>query len=154
MHIVATLIGLAGTAVFVLWRIYLITHAARELTDAASDARGLFRRWRWRKKANVNPLDTITDAREAAAAMVVAVAQCDGPLTERETEAIHGVFMKTFGSTSAQADELLSYGRWLVRDVVDTAEIFRRTAPLVERTCTAEQKRELIAMLTTVAEAG
>ena len=44
----------------------------------------LFRRWRWRRKVNVNPIDLIEDPREAAGVIMVAVAQADGRLTAAE----------------------------------------------------------------------
>ena len=81
MHILLSVLGALGTVVFVLWRIQQASYIARDVADAAGSARGAFRRWRWRRKVNVNPIDLIEDPREAAGVIMVAVAQADGRLT-------------------------------------------------------------------------
>ena len=84
MHILAILGAVLGVVLFMLFRMQQAANAARDIADAADEARGFFRRWGWRRKQATNPLDTIDDAREAAAAMMVATAQSDGSITERE----------------------------------------------------------------------
>jgi uncharacterized tellurite resistance protein B-like protein len=99
-------------------------NAARDSADVANDARGLFRRWSWRRKHAKHPLDTIDDAREAAAAMMVATAQSDGGITERERLAITAEMTKRFGATPEQAEALLARARWLVQDRNDAGGFF------------------------------
>ncbi len=153
MHILISLLGAAGMLILVLWRIRQATYVARDLADAAGEARGFFRRWKWRRKVNVNPIDLVTDPREAASILMVAVAQGDGPITEAERAAIQSQMIERFGATQRQAMELLTQSQWMVRDGVDTREIMRRLQPLVHRGTTPEQRRELVEMLTAVAEA-
>ena len=152
MHILAAIGAVLGVLIFVLFRMQQAAHAARDIADAADEARGLFRRWGWRRKLAKNPIDTVEDAREAAAAMMVAAAQSDGSITERERAAITAEMVKRFGATQAQADELLARGRWLVRDRTDAAEVFRRLTPLIKRTCGPTERSDLIDMLGVVAE--
>jgi uncharacterized tellurite resistance protein B-like protein len=134
----------------VLLRMQQATHAARDIADAADEARGLFRRWGWRRKQLRNPLDGVDDAREAAAAMMVAVAQADGAITERERTAIAAEMGKHFGATPQQADALTARARWLVQDRTDAGEVFRRLTPLVLRTCGPQERSDLIAMLKSI----
>jgi hypothetical protein len=54
----------------------------------AVEARGLFRRWGWQRKFAKDPLDLVSDPREGAVATMVAVAQHDGAIIEREKAAI------------------------------------------------------------------
>ena len=152
MHILAAIGAVLGVLIFVLFRMQQAAHAARDIADAADEARGLFRRWGWRRKLAKNPIDTVEDAREAAAAMMVAAAQSDGSITERERAAITAEMVKRFGATQAQADELLARGRWLVRDRTDAAEVFRRLTPLIQRTCGPTERSDLIDMLGVVAQ--
>jgi uncharacterized tellurite resistance protein B-like protein len=98
-------------------------------------------------------LSTIDDAREAAAAMMVATAQSDGSITERERAAITAEMAKRFGATQQQAEELLARARWLVQDRTDAGEVFRRLTPLIQRTCGPTERSDLIEMLGTVAQA-
>jgi uncharacterized tellurite resistance protein B-like protein len=153
MHILAAIGAVLGVLIFVLFRMQQAANAARDIADAADDARGLFRRWGWRRKFAKNPLDTVDDAREAAAAMMVATAQSDGSITERERAAITLEMVRRFGATQVQAEELLARGRWLVQDRTDAAEVFRRLAPLIKRTCGPTERSDLIDMLRAVAQA-
>jgi uncharacterized tellurite resistance protein B-like protein len=153
MHILAAIGALLGVLIFVLFRMQQAANAARDIADAADEARGFFRRWGWRRKLAKNPIDTVEDAREAAAAMMVATAQSDGSITERERAAITAEMVKRFGATRTQADELLARGRWLVQDRTDAGEVFRRLTPLIKRTCGPTERADLIDMLRAVAEA-
>jgi uncharacterized membrane protein YebE (DUF533 family) len=99
MHILAALGAVLAVLVIVLFRMQQAANAARDIADVANDARGLFRRWSWRRKHAKHPLDTIDDARETAAAMMVAIAQSDGSITERERTAITAEMTKRFGAT-------------------------------------------------------
>jgi uncharacterized tellurite resistance protein B-like protein len=153
MHIIAIIGAVLGVAALVLFRMQQAANAARDIADAADDARGLFRRWDWRRRHLKSPLDAVDDAREAAAAMMVAAAQCDGGITERERAAIAAEMSKHFGATERQAEELLSRARWLVQDRTDAGEVFRRLTPLIVRTCGPTERSDLIAMLQAVARA-
>jgi uncharacterized tellurite resistance protein B-like protein len=153
MHIIAILGAVLGVLFLVLLRMQQAAHAARDLADAADEARGLFRRWGWRRKQLRSPLDGVDDAREAAAAMMVAVAQADGSITERERAAIAAEMSRHFGATAQQAEALTARARWLVQDRIDAGEVFRRLTPLIVRSCGPQEKLDLIQMLQAVAAA-
>lgn len=153
MHILVSVLGALGMIVLVLWRIRQASQIASDVAEVAGSARGAVRRWRWRRKLNVNPIDLIEDAREAASVIMVAVAQADGLMSDVERTAITGEIEQRFGATPEQAVVLLARTQWMVRDGVDAAEIMRRLRPLLERTCSKEQLRELIEMLSAVATA-
>ncbi len=153
MHIVAILGAVAGVLLFALFRMQQAANAARDIADAADEARGLFRRWGWRRKHAKHSLDLIDDAREAAAAMMVVVAQSDGSITERERVAITAQMTKRFGATPDQAEALFARARWLAKDSGDASETFRRLTPLIQRTCGAIERSDLIEMLDAVAKA-
>lgn len=153
MAIIAILGAVLGAIALILFRMQQAAHAARDIADAADEAHGLFRRWGWRRKQLRSPLDAVEDAREAASAMMVAAAQSDGGITERERAAITAEMRNRFGATQRQAEELLARARWLVQDRTDAGEVFRRLTPLVVRTCGATERSDLIEMLKAVAAA-
>lgn len=153
MHILALLGAVLGVAVFILFRMHQAATAARDIAEAADDARGLFRRWQWRRRSGRNPIDLVEDPREAACVMMVAVAQSDGSLTERERHVIENEAVNRFGATPSQAEELLARARWTVQDRTDAGDVFRRLAPLIKRTCGPAERADLIAMLRAVANA-
>ena len=153
MHILAILGAIAGVLLFVLFRMQQAANAARDIADVAGEAHGFFRRLGWRRKHARNPLDTIDDAREAAVAMMVATAQADGSITERERGAITAEIAARFGATRQQAEELFARARWLVQDRTDPSEVFRRLTPLILRTCGPVERSDLIEMLGAIANA-
>lgn len=153
MAIIGMLVAFAGAIGVIIWRFSTAATAARDIADAANDVSSLARRWSWFRRVNKHPLDTITDPREAATAMMAAIVQYDGHMTERERIAIIGCVSQTFDATAQQAEELLAQARFLVKDVVDPSNCFNRLAPLVEKQLGPNERRDLIAMLTQVAGA-
>jgi uncharacterized tellurite resistance protein B-like protein len=153
MHIVGLLFGALATLGVILWRLHVAAEAAKGLAETAEAAHGIVRRWRWRRKATSDSLAQVENPREAAAAMMVAVAQSDGALTERERQAILTEITTRFEATARQAEDLLALARWIVRDVHDIDRALARLTPVVARTLTASQRRELIQMLEAVAAA-
>lgn len=153
MHILAAIGAALGVALFVLWRMQQASNAVRDVADAAGEVHSLFRRWSWRRKANVSPLDLVEDPREAATAMMVIAAQTDGALTDKERGVIQAQISEHFGATSRQAEELMARGRWLVKQSVDASEVFRRLAPSIRKSCSVSEREDLIGMLKTVATA-
>jgi uncharacterized tellurite resistance protein B-like protein len=153
MSILMGFLALMGTLGVILWRLNAAADAAKGLVETADDARGLFRRWKWRKKFADNPLDLIQDPREAAAAMMTALAQADGPLTDRERVVIVTEISRSFSVSAKQAEEFLAHARFLTRDVKDLDTCLRRLAPKIKSSCTPEEAMDLLAMLDKVANA-
>lgn len=153
MHIIASILGAISILIVVLWRLQQAAWLARDVADAAGGTGRAIRRWRWRRKVNVNPIDLIEDPREAASVLMVTVARADGEMSDIERAAIADQIVQHFGATSQQATALLTRSNWMVREGVDTQEIMRRVMPLLQQSTNAEQRRDLIDMLTTVAAA-
>src|SRR5262245_63114648 len=153
MHILVAIVSALGVVGVILWRLHMATQAAKGLAETANDARGLFRRWRWQRKFARNPLDLVEDPREAAVAMMVAVAQSDGAMTDRERQIIKAELVARIGATERQAEELLAHGRWLTRDVRDIDYCLDKLAPLIKRQCWPDQNRDVLAMLSSVVNA-
>lgn len=153
MSILLGLLAVMGVAGTLLWRLNHAADAAREIADTADTARGLFRRWRWRQRTRVDLLAEIKDPREAAACMMVALAQSDGALSERERTAILRAMIEQFQATAPQAEDLFARARWLVRDVGDAAACFVRLQPVVTEKLAGPERRDLIVMLNAVAKA-
>lgn len=131
MHILAMLAAVLGAIGVILWRLRSAADATRDLVDAANEAQGFFRRRSWQKKLLKTNIDAVQDSREAAVAMMVALAQSDGAMTERERDTIIFSIVKHLGASSAQAGEFLAYGRWLVKDINDVSTCFKKMTPMI-----------------------
>ena len=147
MHILLAILGVASTIGMILWRARGAAHAAHEVVDAAQGVRLFFRRTKWRRKINTDMLKRIDDPREAAAAMMVAIAEQDGLLTQRMSESLVGMMMSEFQVAERQADELMQRGRWLAKDAGDLGQFLRRLSAPVRRHCTAAERAALQEML-------
>lgn len=152
MHIILGLLAAIGAIGVLLWRINAAADAAKGVAEKAGEARVAYRRWSWRRKLASDPLDLVTDPREAAAVMLVALAQSDGALTERERTAILAAFTGTLRASVADAEELLGHARWLAREVRDLDRCFNRMQPILRRGCTSAEIAELVGLLQSVAE--
>ncbi len=153
MSILLGLVAAIGTVGVILWRLHMAAEAAKGLGETAKDMRGLARRWSWRRKFAKDPLELAQDPREAAVAMMAAIAQSDGAMTERERRAILSEIVQKFQAPAKQAEELLAHGRWLARDVRDADYCFGKLAPMLRRTCKPDQLRDIVEMVTKVASA-
>ena len=143
MAIIGVIVALFGAISFALWRLNHAADAVRNLTGAAEEAHGLWRRFTWRRKLAKDRLELIKDPREAAAGMMVALAQSDGALTKRETEALTAEFRKTFEMTEAQSGELLAQARWTVGEVRDLDRCLFKLGQVLD----VEQKHDVLGML-------
>ncbi len=152
MHIIIGLLSAIGLLVMVLWRISMAIQASREIAGAAQDAKGFFRRHKWKNKVNADKLKQIEDPREAAVIMMVAVAESDGSISDRECKKILHIIMTKFEASQKVAEEFLAQARWMTKDAGDLTSFLNRLKPVIQRSCDATQKRELIEMLKEVAE--
>ena len=98
-------------------------------------------------------LDSIEDPREAAAAMMVAVAEADGTLSPSEFAAIVSEMEMHFDATAEEAEALIDCGRTLSAACPRFSEVLRRLAPLIRHHCTDDECNDLIEMLGNVATA-
>ena len=137
MAILGVIAGLIGAVSFALWRLNSAADAVRNVAGAAEDAHGL-----WRRLAK-DRLELIKDSREAAAGMLVAVAQSDGALTEREQAALMAEFRKTFEMSEPQAQELLAQARWTVGEVRDLDRCLFKLGLVLD----VEQKRDALTLM-------
>lgn len=153
MHIVIGVITALGALAFWIIRAREAAHAAHELGDMAGDVRGLFRRRRWRKKTEIDLSRQVKDPSLAAAVMMCATAQSDALLTEREHQVMLDLMQRNMGLDAQKAEELFAQARWLTSDMKDLDATLRRVSRPVIDSCTVEDRNDLIAMLTAVAEA-
>ena len=153
MPVLMALVAVLGAIGVILWRLNAAADAAKGLADTAQDLAGLHRRWRWRRKAHADQLSLVDDPRMAAVAMMAAVAQADGAMTAAERVAILRLSVEKFGCTGKVAEEMLVYGRFLVRETHDPDNCFRRLTPLIQAKCGPQERADLLEMLRAVANA-
>ncbi|NNE82587.1 MAG: hypothetical protein HKN28_01315 [Alphaproteobacteria bacterium] len=146
------LAGVGAIIIFII-RTNAAAQAARELGEAAAEAKGFLRRKRWKSQTNTDQIRNIEDPRLSAAVMMCALAKSDDDLSAREVSTIVDLLRENLELSPAEADEMLAQARRMTRDMGDLGTILRRATPPIQAGCTPEQKSELLEMLTTVATA-
>lgn len=153
MHILIGILTALGTIALVVWRVYVAVQRARAVKDAVGRAGDYLKRKRSEGKADARPGSVPEDPREAAAAMMVALAQSDGALTAVEEAVIRERMRQHFEADEATLDDLFGRGRWLAREVGDLHSFLGRMTPPVIKVCTEQEQRDLLGMLADVAGA-
>ncbi len=114
MHIVLGVLGAVSVAYFWYLRTRKATKIAGELIEAANDVRLAARRFGFRRKANVHPVDAIDDPRIAISAIGSGFLELDGfPTAEKHEALIRGV-REAFRINHSSAEEMIVLGRWIV----------------------------------------
>lgn len=153
MHIVLGILAAVGVIAFWIMRANQAAQASRELGEAVGDASGAVRRFFWRRRTQVDPIKQIEDPRLAATAMMCALAQSDSLLTDRERQVILEQMAHYLEVGGQAAEEMFAEARWLTKEMRDLDTFLRRLAAPVNQLCSAEEKAQLLEMLSAVADA-
>lgn len=111
------LIALAGAAAavyFFLIRARNAASMASELADVAADVQAAARRFGFRRRANIHPVEAVDDPKVAAATVAVAYLDLDGYPTEQAKASLIRALDREFGTGAREAEELAVLGRWLM----------------------------------------
>ncbi|WP_316013013.1 TerB family tellurite resistance protein [Roseobacter sp. HKCCA0434] len=153
MHILILLIGAISAAGIWYWRFQRARDVGTDLLDAANDVRLAARRLGFRRRTNVHPVKTVEDPRLAATGILVALAELDGALSQSEITAIRRETARVFGADLAEADELLTVGRWIVAQCNGAEMAVRRLSRRLAKLSGPEVLPDLEQMADTVLRA-
>lgn len=152
MHILLAIVGAVGAIAFFLWRVQMGVTAAKEIAREVGDPRQLVRRARWTRGAKRNPLESLTDPREAATVLMIAVGrEAAGPyrglLAEPMRETIEGEMTREFAMSAAAAGEMLAQMSFLMNETADVGPRLRPILRPIRERCSAEERGSLLAIL-------
>ncbi len=155
MHIIIGLISLLTFFAVWYWRLKMLSGAAREGIKAAEALVNLPRKMRFRCMTRKGGLAVVEDPREAAAILMLEIAQARGPLTERQVAAIRAEIMQHFEFDEADAQSLITQAGWLGRDAGGAHNAMSKMTEYVMRSpgMGAEQLVALDGMLVYISEA-
>lgn len=116
MHILAGLLALAVGIYFFVIRARNAVEIADDIADMTQTALGAARRFGFRRRANVHPVECIEDPKLAVAGLATAYAELDAlPTQEVRTGLLVG-FQSALGVSRDEADELAALGQWFVNE--------------------------------------
>lgn len=150
MGFVGILLALAAGISVWMYRARNAADAAQGVMDMASDARAAARRFGYKRRNKTNPLDTVDDARLSAAGILVSIAKLDGDLSREQVDGITRVCLESFEVDSAEAGDMVAFGRWLSQQG-EAEEVARRLARGLRGQMGGERSASLFAMMEQVA---
>lgn len=153
MHIILAILGGLGAVGVILWRISIGLQAAREIGDAAQGVANLPRKMRFESRARRQGVANITDPREAATYLMLAVARAAGEVTASQKAAARDQIARRFEMCESDADELLTHVAWMTSQTALADSAVDRMTRLLSERLTPKEAAELEAMLEAVASA-
>lgn len=114
MHIVLGVIGLLAAAYFWMNRARNAASAAGDIADMAQDVMGAARRFGFRRRANVHPVEAIEDADIALAAAGVAFLELGDLPSKDQQHALGQSLSRHLALPNDKAHEAVILGHWLV----------------------------------------
>lgn len=153
MPIILAVVGLLIAASVWYYRARAARNAAGDILDAANDVRLAARRFGYRRRSNVHPVDTIDDARLAAAGVAAAVAGMDGPLTRQEIDALKLECQAVLKADLSEAEDIAAFGQWIAGQCGTPEEACRRLTRAIRKLAGDETREDLLTLATRVAEA-
>lgn len=149
MHILIGILTLLGAAAFWWYRMKYIGEAANEVIDQAGKIRGAYRRRKFRKKSDGSVLTAIEDPVTAVAAMMVSVAQLEGPLSAASEKVIRKHIASV--SNGHDVEEEFVFAKWVCDNVVDPNNISMKLAKIWTSALDRTERLGLIDMVRQVA---
>ena len=123
MHILLGVLGVAIAVYIFVIRVRILANAADDLVDVANDVRLAARRFGFRRKTNVHPVETIEDPRLAIGAIVTAFLELDDLPTKEQRVALQQALRHRYNLSRDEAEEMTVLGHWFVSECggADTA---------------------------------
>ncbi|MFV0492688.1 MAG: hypothetical protein ACK5M4_12800 [Pseudorhodobacter sp.] len=120
------LLALAGAVYFWMVRARNAADMAGEMADMAGDVMAAARRFGFRRKTNIHPVDAVEDPRLAIAGAGVAFLEIGALPSEEQYRELARSLETRFTMTTGEADEALIMGRWLSQQSNGGAPAFTR----------------------------
>ncbi|WP_333815423.1 hypothetical protein [Tabrizicola sp.] len=154
MPYVVALIGIVIGAYFWMQRARTAADAARELTGVAQDVMSAARRFGFRRRANVHPVEALEDPDVAIAGAGIAFLELGGLPSSEQHDQLVVSLQRHLGQSTSRAEEALILGRWLVGECGGAQPGLSRMARRLYKLRGADSFQPLMAVLKDVAAAG
>jgi hypothetical protein len=126
MPFVLAALAALGAAYFWYLRLQNAKEAAETLFDAANDVRLAARRFGFRRRLNLHPVDSIDDARIAAVTVLAALLQVDRQWDQGMSDRLTVQLKSVMDQTDDEAEELVTLGRWMADQCATKDDAVRR----------------------------
>jgi hypothetical protein len=154
MPYIIALFGILAAAYIWVIRARAAADATRELTGVAQDVMAAARRFGFRRKLNLHPVESLEDPDIAVAAAGIAFLELGGLPTAEQQDKLVISLQSHLGQSRNKAEEALVLGRWLVSESGGAQQGLERLTRRLYKMRGAESFQTLMAVLKDVAAAG
>jgi hypothetical protein len=154
MPYVIALIGLVIGAYFWVQRARMAAEATNELVGVAQDVMAAARRFGFRRKLNLHPVESLEDPDVAIAGAGIAFLELGGLPTVEQQDSLIVSLQSHLGQSHDKAEEALILGRWLVAESGGAQQGLERLARRLYKLRGSQTFQPLMAVLKDVAAAG
>ena len=147
MHILAMLGAIVGGAMIWYWHFRTMRDAGNEVIDLVGRARGAYRMFNFRMKAENSVFTSVDDPALAAAIFLFALANEAGVTARAEAEIRKQISTIT---SLDRLDEVLTYADWAARNAIDARDCARRFRGLWRANLTIVERKHLLCMAVAV----
>jgi uncharacterized tellurite resistance protein B-like protein len=141
MTIIAALVGLS----FWWWRLKVMSEAAGDVGDAAGRAWGKYKRFKFKQKVELSPVEAVKDPAAAAVVMMFAMIKEENAINEAAEAAVRK--QVTEQMKISDPTELMVFGKWVASHVVDANSISQRYAKLWAGALNMDERAALVKMV-------
>jgi uncharacterized membrane protein len=154
MPYIIALLGLLAGAFIWISRARAAAEATRELTGVAQDVMAAARRFGFRRKLNLHPVESLEDPDIAIAGAGIAFLELGGLPTSEQHDKLSVSLQSHLGQSRGQAEEALILGRWLVSESGGAQPGLDRLTRRLYKMRGMDSFQPLMAVLKDVAAAG
>ncbi|WP_128910582.1 hypothetical protein [Tropicibacter alexandrii] len=154
MPFIIAAIGAIAAIYFFVIRARNAQHMATEVLDAANDVRLAARRFGFKRRTNVHPVDSIDDPNIAIAALGSAFVELDDLPTADQRQALSRALARSANVPHAEAEEMLVLGRWIMNECGSPAQAVPRIGRKLYKMSGADAFQPLLEVVQATAQAG
>lgn len=151
MHIIGLVIAVVLGAAYWVHRARSIREAAETLADSANDVRLAARRFGFRRKINVHPIDSIEDARIVGLSIATAMAQIERTWTREDNDTAIRQAQFAFEIGVDEATEMVVLALWLNSQSASVSDAARRLVKRLKALTGKEALPELEKLIEAIA---
>lgn len=150
MPVILALIGAATAFYFLVIRARNAADMATDMMDMANDVRLAARRFGFKRRTNLHPVESIDDPKLAVAAIALSFLELNDLPTQDQRNAMIRQAQSTLGISKDDADEMMVLGRWLMSECGGPDQAISRISRKLQRIDGANSFDALMALIKAV----
>lgn len=154
MPFILSILGVLAAAYYWMYRMRGAAEMAGELADVASDVLSAARRFGFKRKLNLHPVESIEDPNLAIAGIAVSFLELDDFPTTAHRDALNVQLRSQLRVDQPTADELIILGRWFMTESGGAAPAIARMSRKLNKIDGAKSLEPLLTIVQNTLTSG